>query len=100
MRKLLMMSAALAAGMLSLSGATSRAAQPTRQTAAKDSMKVTGMVTEANQDKQQIVVDGQTFRMAMAGGAAVWPQVGDSVILHYQERNGHKTVTSIGQVLG
>jgi hypothetical protein len=96
MRKLLMMSAALAAGMLSLSGATSQAAQPTQQMAAK-SMKVTGMVTAANLNKQQITVDGQTFQMAMGGGETVWPQVGAGVTLYYQNRNGQKTVTRIGQ---
>jgi opacity protein-like surface antigen len=98
MRKLLMMSAALAAGMLSLSGATSQAAQPTQQSQkmAAKGMKVTGMVTAANLGKQQITVDGQTFKMAMGGGETVWPQVGADVTLYYQNRNGQKTVTRIG----
>ena len=35
--------------------------------------------------------------MPMGGGAAVMPQVGSKVTLYYEEKNGQKTVTRIGQ---
>jgi hypothetical protein len=99
MRKLLIMSAALAAGALSLPAVAAQQSQETstgQQAAATEGTKVTGIVTEASKDKQQITVNGQQFRMEMGGGAAMWPQVGDQITLYYQERNGQKTVTSIG----
>jgi hypothetical protein len=100
MRKLLIIAAALAAGTLSLTaGAAQQSAQTSanQQMAANEGTKVTGTVTEADKDKQQITVDGQTYRMEMGGGAALWPSVGDKITLYYQDRNGEKTVTRIGQ---
>jgi hypothetical protein len=65
--------------------------------AAQEGNKVTGTVTEADRDKQQIKIGGQTFTMKMGGGAAVMPSVGDKVTLYYEDNNGQKTVTRIGQ---
>ena len=94
MRKFLLMTAALATGALAQIGTTAQAAQ---QTAANEDMKATGMVTKVDQDKHQIKVGDQTFMMPMGGGAAVMPQVGSKVTLYYEEKNGQKTVTRIGQ---
>ena len=65
--------------------------------AAQEDMKATGMVTKVDKDKHQIKVGDQTFMMPMGGGAAVMPQVGSKVTLYYEEKNGQKTVTRIGQ---
>jgi ribosomal 50S subunit-recycling heat shock protein len=91
MRKLLIMSAALMAGALSLP------AMAAQQSTATEGTKLTGTVTEVSKDKQQITINGQQLRMEMGGGAAMMPNVGDTVTLYYQERNGEKTVTRIGQ---
>ena len=95
MRKFLLMTAAVATGALALIGTT--AAQAAQQTAANEDMKATGLVTKVDQDKHMITVDKQTFMMPMGGGAAVMPQVGSKVTLYYEEKNGQKTVTRIGQ---
>ncbi len=100
MRKLLIMSAALAAGALSLPAMAAQQSEQTstsQQSAANQGNEVTGTVTEVSKDKQQITVNGQKFRMEMGGGAAMMPNVGDRITLYYQERDGQKTVTRIGQ---
>jgi Cu/Ag efflux protein CusF len=100
MRKLLIMSAALAAGALALPAVAAQQSQQSsanQQTTADPGTKVTGMVTEADKDTQQITINGQTFHMEHGGGAAMFPNIGDEVTLYYEERNGQKTVTRIGQ---
>ena len=100
MRKLLIISAALAAGALSLPALAAQQSQQSstgQQIAANEDNKVTGTVTEVSKDKQEITLDGQKFRMEMGGGAAMMPSVGDKITLFYEERNGQKTVTRIGQ---
>jgi hypothetical protein len=60
--------------------------------------KVTGMVTEVDQDKHEITIDDQTFVMPEeSGGASLMPQVGAEVTLYYEEKDGEKTITRIGQ---
>jgi hypothetical protein len=60
--------------------------------------KVTGMVTEVDQDTNEITIDDQTFVMPKeSGGASLMPQVGAEVTLYYEEKDGEKTITRIGQ---
>jgi hypothetical protein len=60
--------------------------------------KVTGMVTEVDQDTHEITIDDQTFVMPKeSGGASLMPQVGAEVTLYYEEKDGEKTITRIGQ---
>jgi Cu/Ag efflux protein CusF len=95
MRKLLIMSAALATGALSM---TALAEQQTQQTAANEGMKATGKVMEVDKDSGQITVNDQTYVMPKeSGGAAMMPQVGAEVTLYYEEQNGQKMITRIGQ---
>ena len=54
--------------------------------------KVTGMVTEVDQDTNEITIDDQTFVMPEeSGGASLMPQVGAEV------KDGETTITRIGQ---
>ena len=86
------LAALLAFGTLSLQEG---AAQQAQQSAAED-MKVTGMVTEADQETREITIDDQTFVMP-AEGVALFPQVGAEITLFYKEEGGEKVITRIGQ---
>jgi hypothetical protein len=101
MRKLLIAAGALAAGVLSLNVPVSLAIGPEtggQQTAANEGMKVTGTVMEVNQDSGEITIGDQTFVMPKeSGGASMMPQVGADVTVYYEEKDGKKTVTRIGQ---
>jgi hypothetical protein len=56
------------------------------------------MVTEVDQDTNEITIDDQTFVMPKAsGGASLMPQVGAEVTLYYEEKDGEKMITRIGQ---
>lgn len=60
--------------------------------------KVTGMVTEVDEDTHEITIDDQTYVMPKeSGGASLMPQVGSEVTLFYEEQDGQKTITRIGQ---
>jgi hypothetical protein len=94
MRKLMLIAAALAAGALGLNEA---AAQQAEQQVV-EGMKVTGMVTDADQEKNEIKIGDKTFVMPdSAGGAAMWPQVGAEVTVFYEEQGGKNVITRIGQ---
>lgn len=102
MRILMLMAAALAAGALALNGAAAQQtqqeqqAQPAEQ--GEEGMKVTGMVTEVDEDTNEITVDGKTFIMSdSGGGASMMPQVGAEVTLFYREEGGQNLITRIGQ---
>jgi hypothetical protein len=43
------------------------------------------------------VIDGQSFDMQQSGPLALTPQVGQKVTVFYEERNGQKVITRIGQ---
>lgn len=95
MRKLMLMAAALAAGAVGLHEA---AAQQSQQQAAEEDMKVTGMVTEADDQTNEITIEGKTFVMPdEVGGASLFPQVGAEVTVFYEEQNGENVITRIGQ---
>jgi hypothetical protein len=85
------LAALLALGALSLQEA---AAQQTKQQATED-MKVTGMVTEADQQTREITIEDQTY--VMPPQEALFPQVGAEITLFYREEGGQKLVTRIGQ---
>jgi hypothetical protein len=109
MRKLMLVAAALAAGALTLPYATAQDAQHPPgeeeegtdsqqvQQEATDEMKVTGMVTEADQETKEITIGDKTFVMSDQAGTAMFPQVGAEVTVFYEEQNGKNVVTRIGQ---
>jgi hypothetical protein len=95
MYKIMLLAAALAAGALTLGEA---AAQQEQQQAAEEDMKVTGMVTAADQQTGEITIDEQTYVMPKeSGGASLFPQVGADITLFYREEGDQKVVTRIGQ---
>ena len=95
MRKLMLIAAALAAGAVGLNDA---AAQQTQQQGSEEEMKVTGMVTEADDQTNEITIGDKTFVMPdEAGGASMFPQVGAEVTLFYEEQDGKNVITRIGQ---
>ena len=60
--------------------------------------EVTGIVTQADKQARWIVVDGQTYTFAETGGGDVgMPAAGEKVTLSYQERDGQKVITKLGQ---
>ncbi len=92
MRKLLIMSAALA------TAAWSMTALAEEQMAADEGMKATGTVMEVDNDSGEIKINDQTYVMPKeSGGAAMMPQVGAEITLFYEEQNGQKVITRIGQ---
>ena len=87
MRKSMLIAAVLVAGTI---GAIA-------EQAAAEEMKVTGKVTEANQDAKQITVAEKTLDMSDQAGTSMFPQVGAEVTVFYEERDGKNVVTRIGQ---
>ncbi len=60
--------------------------------------EVTGIVTQADKQAGWIVVDGQTYVLSQKGGGDVgMPAAGEKVTLAYQERDGQKVITKLGQ---
>jgi hypothetical protein len=95
MRKLMLVAAALAAGAV---GLNETAAQQAQQQASEEEMKVTGMVTEADDQTNEITIGDKTFVMPdEAGGASMFPQVGAEVTVFYEEQDGKNVITRIGQ---
>ncbi len=84
MRKMMLVAAALAAGAV-------------ERSAAAGEMKVTGKVTEADQQAKQITVGDKTFDMSDQAGTAMFPKVGAEVTVFYEEQDGKNVVTRIGQ---
>jgi hypothetical protein len=94
MRKLMLIGAALAAGALGLNQALAQQAQQ----AAEEDMKVTGMVTEADEETKEITIEDQKFVMPEeSGGASMFPQVGAEITVFYREEGGQNVITRIGQ---
>jgi Cu/Ag efflux protein CusF len=94
MRKLMLIATVLAAGA---AGLNEGAAEQDQQQSAGDEMKVTGMVTEADQTSKEITIGDQTFVMRDQAGTAMFPQVGAEVTVFYEEQDGKNVVTRIGQ---
>ena len=60
-------------------------------------MKITGMVTQANQETKEITIEDEKFVMPEeGGGASLFPQVGAEVTVFYR-RETAKVITRIGQ---
>jgi uncharacterized membrane-anchored protein len=91
MHKIMLLAAVLAAGALTLGEAP---AQQEQQQASEEDMKVTGMVTAADQQTGEITIDEQTEE---SGGASLFPQVGAEITLFYREEGDQKVITRIGQ---
>ena len=87
MRKIMLVAAALAAGAVGMIA----------EQAAAEEMKVTGLVTEADEQTMQITVGDKTFDMSDQAGTFMFPQVGGKVTVFYEERDGKNVVTRIGQ---
>jgi hypothetical protein len=83
MRKIMLVAAALAVGAVGMASA--------------GEMKVTGKVTEADQEEKQITIGDKTFDMSDQAGTAMFPQVGAEVTVFYEEQDGKNVVTRIGQ---
>jgi Cu/Ag efflux protein CusF len=86
MRKLLL--AVICGLMLTLAGMA---------LAASEANMVTGTVQKVDHRSGRVVIDGQTFVMKESGPLALVPQVGHKVTLFFDERNGQKVITRIGQ---
>ena len=98
MRKLMLIGAALAFGAFGLNQALAQQTQQQGGQAAEEDMKVTGMVTEADQQTKEITIEDQKFVMPEeGGGASLFPQVGAEVTVFYREEGGQKVITRIGQ---
>lgn len=96
MRKLMLIGATLAVGALGLN--QTLAQQQGSEQAAQGDMKITGMVTEADEQTKEITIEDEKFVMPeTAGGASVFPQVGAEVTAFYREEGGQKVITRIGQ---
>jgi hypothetical protein len=95
MRKIMLVAAALTAGALGLNQAM---AQQTQKQGSAEEMKVTGMVTEADQQTNEITIGDKKFVMPEeGGGASMFPQVGAEVTVFYEEQDGKNVITRIGQ---
>jgi hypothetical protein len=111
MNKGIFLATALAAGTVGLPYAVAQDVQhPAAEQEGTDSQEaqqggsgeegteVTGMVTAADPQTQEIEIEDQTYVMPKeGGGAALFPQVGAEVTLYYREEGGHKMITRIGQ---
>ena len=95
MHKMVLLAAVLAAGVLTLGDAS---AQQGEQQATEEDMKVTGMVTAADQQTGEITIDERTYVMPKESEeASLFPQVGAEITLFYREEGDQKVVTRIGQ---
>jgi Cu/Ag efflux protein CusF len=88
MRKIMLVAVALAASTV---GMTQIAEQ-----AWAEEMKVTGKVTEADQEAKKITVGDKTFDLSDQAGTSMFPQVGAEVTVFYEEQDGKNVVTRIG----
>ena len=92
MRKLMLIGAALAVGAFGLNQTLAQ------QGGAEEDMKVTGTVTEADQETKEITIEDEKFVMPEeGGGASLFPQVGAEITVFYREEGGQKVITRIGQ---
>jgi hypothetical protein len=91
MRKFMLIAAALVAGAGGVSQTV--AAQDVKPTAVVEEMKVTGVVTKADQHKREITIGDKSFVLTNEA----FPQVGAKVTAFYENRNGQNVVTRIGQ---
>jgi hypothetical protein len=65
----------------------------------EEGTKVSGIVTAADTQTQEITIDGETYVMPKeGGGASLFPQTGAEVTLYYEEQGGQKVITRIGQM--
>jgi hypothetical protein len=95
MRKIMLVAAALTAGAV---GLNQTAAQQSQQQGAQEEMKVTGMVTEADEQTNEIKIGDKTFVTPYkAGGASMFPQVGAEATVLYEQQDGKNVITRIGQ---
>jgi hypothetical protein len=52
---------------------------------------------KVDQSTGEITIDDQTYQLLLGAGAGLEPQVGAKVTAYYEERDGKKTITRIGQ---
>ncbi len=68
-----------------------------QEATAASGTEVTGIVTSADEQTHEIIIDGETFVMPEQSGTAMMPAEGDKVTLFYREEGGQKVITRIGQ---
>ena len=95
---------ALAAHAQDASSAAPRAAQGSAagqgaagQSSTDSGTQVTGIVKEIDKNGGKMVVNDQTYVLGPSGGTAMVPARGDEITFFYEERDGQKVVTRIGQ---
>jgi hypothetical protein len=98
MRKIMLIAAALVASAVGVSQtAAAQAVNPKAATeekqAATEEMKVTGVVTKADQHKREITIGDKSFVLSNEA----FPQVGAKVTAFYENRDGKNVITRIGQ---
>ncbi len=59
--------------------------------------EVTGIVTSVDDQTHELVIDGENYVMPEQSGTAMMPAPGDKVTLFYEEQDGQKVITRIGQ---
>jgi hypothetical protein len=101
MRRIMLIAAALFAGAVGSSQTAAaqdvkpKVAATGEKQAAAEEMKVTGVVTKADEQTGQITVGDKT--LVMEGGEGEFPQVGGKVTAFYEIRDGKNVITRIGQ---
>jgi hypothetical protein len=70
-------------------------AQQTPKQGAAGEMKVTGVVTKADEQTGEITIGDKT--LVMEPGEGMYPRVGSKVTALYEDRNGKNVITRIGQ---
>jgi ethanolamine utilization protein EutP (predicted NTPase) len=101
MRKIMLIAAALSVGAVGVSQITAaqdvnpKKAATGENQATTEEMKVTGMVTKADEQTGEITIADKT--LVMEGGEAGFPQVGGKVTAFYENRGGKNVITRIGQ---
>jgi Cu/Ag efflux protein CusF len=92
MPKSMLIAAALVAGAV---GLNQTMAQQTQNQGAAEEMKVTGVVTKADEQTGAITIGDKT--LVMEPGEGMYPRVGSKVTALYEDRNGKNVITRIGQ---
>jgi hypothetical protein len=99
MRKIMLIAAALSVGAVGVTQITAaqdanpKKAATGENQATTEEMKVTGMVTKADEQKGEITIDDKSFVLSNE----VFPQVGAKVTAFYENRDGKNVITRIGQ---
>jgi Cu/Ag efflux protein CusF len=92
MPKSMLIAVALVAGAV---GLNQTMAQQTPKQGTAEEMKITGVVTKADEQTGEITIGDKT--LVMEPGEGMYPRVGSKVTALYEDRNGKNVITRIGQ---